>query len=90
MSETKTAKVPRPIYEIAREIRDDWSKQGKGVNYAAKPYLEAMFSLNKITDNYMLDSGQSVVIYFLCNASTYRGDTARRLKEELKALLPRR
>ena len=76
----------RPLYAIAREIRNDWSKQGKGVNYAAKPYLDAMADLNSITDNYMYDSGKSVVLYFLCNATSWRGETAKRIKSELKAM----
>jgi hypothetical protein len=46
-----------------------------------------MFSLNKITDNYIMDSGSSVVAYFLSNASSWRGDDARRIKAELKAML---
>lgn len=76
----------RSISDIAREIRSDWSKQGKGVNYAAKPYLEAMFNLDKITDKYMHDSGKSVVLYFLANAQTWKGETAKRIKAELKLL----
>ena len=40
----KTSKLQRPIYQIAREIRDDW----KPVSPHAKPYLDAMFSLNNI------------------------------------------
>ena len=77
----------RPIYEIANEIHADWSKQGKGVNYAAKPYLEAMYDLDKIEDKYMYDSGRSVVAYFLANASSWKGETAKRIKLELKQLL---
>ena len=76
----------RPIFEIAREIRSNWSKQGKGINYAAKPYLDAMADLNSITDNYMYDSGKSVVLYFLCNATSWKGETARRIKAELKGM----
>jgi hypothetical protein len=72
----------RPIYEIAEEIRKDW----KNVNYAAKPYLDAMQSLDKITDNYIMDSGKSIVAYFLCNASQWRGDVAKRIKAELKKM----
>ena len=75
---------PRPLYEIAREIRRDW---GSKVNFGAKPYLDAMGSLDKISDNYFYDSGESVVAYFLSNASTWRGDTARRVKAELKEML---
>ena len=72
----------RPIYEIAREIRKDW----KQPYFGATPYLDAMLTLNSIHDNYICDSGKSVVLYFLANANTWRGDTARRVKAELKAL----
>jgi len=74
--------MPRPIYEIAAEIRADWKK----VNYAAKPYLDAMRSLDKITDNYGYDTGESVVLYFVSNARSWRGEVAKRVKAELKAL----
>jgi hypothetical protein len=73
----------RPIYEIAREIRREW----KNVNYAAVPYLQAMHSLDSITDPYGMDSGDSVVRYFLSNASSFRGEAARRIKAELKRML---
>jgi len=72
----------RPIYEIARDIRKDW----KNVSPYAKPYLDAMFSLDSIEDNYYFDSAKSVVLYFLSNASTWRGETAKRIKAELKAM----
>jgi len=77
-----TTKTNRPLYEIAREIRRDWKK----VYFGAVPYLDAMQTLNSITDNYYQDSGKSIVLYFLCNAGTWRGDTARRVKAELKAM----
>jgi hypothetical protein len=76
-------KTVRSLYEIAREIRKDW----KPVNYAAKPYLEAMESLDKITDKYIMDSGRSIVAYFLSNASSWKGDNARRIKKELNAMI---
>lgn len=75
--------MARPIYHIAGEIEVDWAK----VNFAARPYLDAMFSLGSIDEDYGLDSGRSVVAYFLSNASSYRGETARKLKAELKAML---
>jgi hypothetical protein len=83
---TTTTTTVRPIAVIAAEIRKDWSAKGKGVNYAAKPYLDAMFSLNSIHDTYICDSGKSVVLYFLCNATSWRGDVAKRVKAELKAM----
>lgn len=74
--------MTRPIYEIAREIRNDWKRP----YFGAVPYLDAMFSLDSIRDNYYDDSGHSVVLYFLANANTWKGDTARRVKAELKAM----
>jgi hypothetical protein len=73
---------PRTISTIAREIQRYWID----VNYAAKPYLEAMYYLNTVQDKYGLESAKSVILYFLSNASTFRGDHARRLKAELKGL----
>lgn len=79
--------ITRPIYQIAADIKTEWSKVGKGVNFAAKPYLDAMLTLDKITDHYMFDSADSIVRYFLCNASSFKGVRAKELKAELKSLL---
>jgi hypothetical protein len=72
----------RPLYEIAAEIRRDWKK----VYFGAVPYLDAMATLTSIEDNYGMDSGKSIVVYFLSNATTWRGETARRVKVELNKL----
>lgn len=74
--------MARPLYEIAAEVRATWPK----VNYAAEPYLEALESLNSITDSYYADTAHTMVIYFLSNATSWRGDDARRIKAELKSL----
>lgn len=79
---TKMA-ATRSLSEIADEIRKDW----RPVNYAAKPYLEAMEGMESISDNYYQDSGFSIVSYFLSNASGWKGDTAKRIKAELKSML---
>ena len=60
----------RKLYEIASEIRNDW---GNKMYYGAKPYVQAMMCLGSVKDNYMLDSGDTIVRYFLANASTWRG-----------------
>jgi hypothetical protein len=73
----------RPLYEIAAEIRRDWKK----VYFGAVPYLDAMSTLNSIEDNYFMDSAKSIVIYFLANATTWRGETARRVKAELNKIV---
>jgi hypothetical protein len=73
----------RPLHLIASDIRKDW----KNVNYGAKPYLSAMASLDSINSMYGYDSAKSVVMYFLSNASAWRGDTAKAIKAELKAMI---
>jgi len=73
----------RPLYEIAKEINEDW----KAVYFGAVPYLEALHCLNTIDDDYGLDSGKSMVAYFLSNAATWRGEAARRIKKELNTML---
>lgn len=76
------ARLPElTICDIAALIRKDW---GAKVNYAAKPYLEAMYELDSVDGNYGADSGKTIIIYFLSNASTYRGETAKMIKAELK------
>jgi len=72
----------RSLSEIAADIRRDWRKP----YFGAVPYLQAMSSLEKITDDYGADSAKSVVLYFLSNANTWKGEVARRIKAELKAL----
>ena len=73
----------RPLSVIAREIRADW----KNVNYAAKPYLDVMATMGDVRENYYFDSGSSVVLYFLANANSWRGETARRVKAELRKMV---
>jgi len=76
--------MTRPLYKIAREISESW---GAKVNFAAKPYLAAMRQMSTVSESYGYDSGKSIVIYFLANASTWRGEDARRIKSELKEMI---
>jgi hypothetical protein len=80
----KTTTTNRSLSEIAKEIKKDW---GAKIYFGAKPYLNAMLSLDSVDDNYGWDSGKSMVLYFLSNASTWRGETAKRIKAELKAMV---
>lgn len=73
----------RPLYEIAQDIEQHW----RPVWFGAVPYLEAMKQLDSIHEDYYADSAESVVLYFLANAQTWRGEDARRIKAELKAIL---
>ena len=79
----------RPINIIAAEIKKDWTKDGKKVYFGAVPYLEAMFSLRDITENYGEDSAESVVAYFLSNAAIWKGEVARSIKKELNLMIKR-
>ncbi len=78
-----TNTTTRPLHEIATDIHAHWPK----VNFAAKPYLAALTHLHKLTDNYGHGTARSIVLYFLSNASTWRGPAARRIKAELNNML---
>lgn len=73
----------RQVFEVAREVRADWAN----VNYAAKPYLNAMLQMGDIKEPFFNDPGHMVVRYFLGNAQGWRGAKAKELKAELKAML---
>jgi hypothetical protein len=75
--------MTRSLNTIAREIRSNWAKP----YFGAVPYLDAMGSLDTMQDKYYYDDARSVVLYFLANAATWRGETARRIKAELNAML---
>lgn len=72
----------RPLHEIADEISRDW----RNVEFSAKPYLEAMRYLNTMDDNYGADKAKWIVAYFLSNSAKWKGETAKRIKAELRAM----
>jgi hypothetical protein len=75
--------MTRTLNTIARDISRDWTKP----YFGAVPYLDAMRSLQTIRDKYYYDDAESVVRYFLANATSWKGETARAIKSELKTLL---
>lgn len=79
--------MARPLSAIAQDIIADYADRGKSVHYSAKPYVEAMLFLDSVDDTYGWDTGDSIVRYALSNLSSWRGETARQVKAELKALL---
>jgi len=79
----ETTPKHRPLYVIAAEIRKDW----KNVYFAAVPYLKALHQLNSIDDMFIMEPADMIVRYFLGNATTWRGETARRIKAELKDMI---
>ena len=75
--------MTRSLSTIANDIRKDWAKP----YFGAVPYLDAMETLNTIRDSYYYDDASDIVRYFLANATTWKGETARAIKAELKAML---
>lgn len=71
------------VSEIAIAISKDW----KNVNPYAQEYLTAMMSINSVNDSYYYESAKSVILYFLANAGTYRGENARAYKTLLKGMV---
>ena len=73
----------RQIHEIAKDIRRAWPKP----TFSAVPYLNAMGNLTTVNDSFGFDSAKSIILYFLSNAASFRGEEARVLKQELKELM---
>ena len=79
--------MSRSLSVIAQEIKKDWKATSKnGIYFGAVPYLNAMAQLNSINDKYGCDDAYSVIAYFLANATTWKGETARTIKKELKKI----
>jgi hypothetical protein len=80
--------APRPLSVIAAEIAADW----RPVWFGAVPYLRAMLTLDSTdellrTTYYGADRADEIVLRFIGNSRTWKGDTARRIKAELRARL---
>lgn len=73
----------RKISEIAKEIISEW----KPIGPEARPYVSAMLQLETLNDMCGADTASYVVAYFLGNATTWTGESARRIKKELNDLL---
>lgn len=73
----------RPLYEIADDIKTNWP----AMSPHAEPYWSVMRQLDRITDYYLADSAETIMRYFLVNATNWRGEDAKRIKAELKAML---
>jgi len=75
--------MSRHLHEIAQDISQHWPK----MYFGAVPYVKAMFELESINDMYYQDSAEEIVLRFLVNAGTWRGEKAREIKSELRTLL---
>ena len=78
-----TIQTCESISKLASIVRLDWDK----VYFGAVPYLQTMRTLETKEDMYGLDSATSVVVYFLSNATTWKGEVAREVKKRLKQIV---
>ena len=78
-------KEKRTFAAIAREIKSVWTKP----YFGAVPYIDAMLEIHSSDKNapYLFETAKDIVPYFLANATTWRGDDARRIKAELKEMI---
>ncbi len=72
----------RSLDQVAHEIKRDW----KNPYFGAVPYLQAMAQMRFVGQSYGADDEWTIIIYFLSNATGWKGETARRIKKELKAM----
>lgn len=75
-----------PVSGIARMIKADHAQQGKEINYAAAPYVNAMLGMTTAKDAVGADDGEGVILRALCNLGSWRGENARTIKAHLKKL----
>lgn len=71
------------IAQLANLIRKDWKKP----YFGAEPYIRTMSEMyyNSVSGRmYGADTADSVIRYFMANASGWRGETAKAIKAELK------
>jgi hypothetical protein len=73
----------RSLATIAQEINELWPDP----YFGALLYIIAMENMATTRDHYRTISGKAAIQLFLANASSWRGDDARRIKAELKHML---
>lgn len=87
MSDIEQGEGDRTLRAIAGEITRDWKKMADAEQHPAHPHVDAMLRLEKITDRYAAESGETIVRYFLANAGGWRGPVAQRVKAELRDMV---
>lgn len=75
----------RTFRAIALEIKWNWNNP----YFGAVPYINAMLELDTTDPKapYYYESAGTQVKGFLANAATWRGEVARRIKNELKEMV---
>lgn len=70
----------KSIHGLALIVKADWKKP----YFGAVPYIEAMMQIYHDDEKYGMDDAKSICTYFLANATTWRGHSARMVKAEIK------
>lgn len=71
------------LSQIADVIFNDW----RTMDPSALPYVEAMLNLEKVSDSFGGDDGESIILYFLTNAKYWKGETAQAVKKHLREIV---
>lgn len=79
----QTKENEKQLWEYAADIREDW----KNMAFCAEPYVDAMSQLDTLDDTYIMDPAADIVLRFLCNAQTWKGEVARKTKKELNTMV---
>jgi hypothetical protein len=85
--------TPRPVNKIAAEIDTIFRDMKQRVNplpfwvTACRPYVAAMLDMTSFKGWYGIDEGSDIGKRFLVNAQQWRGEAARRIKDEIRQAL---
>ncbi len=87
-------KNKRAFSDVANEVFILWRKKYGNNKFpvsfiGAVPYLQAMLSCSTTDKNalYGCETLETVVLYFLANVTSWRGEDAKRIKAELKEMI---
>jgi len=75
----------RSLKEIAKDIKKHWQTP----NHFASYWITMLETVDKLSDKvtYSLNTGKDCATKFLIHAQNWRGEEARRIKNELKQML---
>ncbi|MEO5348895.1 MAG: hypothetical protein H7836_04540 [Magnetococcus sp. YQC-3] len=68
----------KSINQLGAIVAKEWVKP----YFGAVPYIKALQQIND--GKYLFEDEKTIVIYFLSNARTWKGDIAKEVKQELK------
>ena len=76
----------RTLREIARDALNDPTLKGSARAWST-PYLNALTHCETASDTYIFETAREQIPYALSNLQSWRGDSARGIKAELKSHL---